>query len=647
MVEDLAAAVTSLAKFLKPHPYRELFGALADSSDEGVLVLDGEARSVLAANHAFLLLTGYTRKELEELTAGKLFLLEPHFATTPEQQLPSVPVRSRDGSQILLDIRTYPIGSPASAILLKVRSTSERLREEQRGKLETERLDHLIELSTLISESTTETLSVIIQLAMQILSAEAAGVYRASPHSPDYLLEGPLSKAFPTSLPADLLDPLDRPNLWSIGTRPDHPLHKAARTVGLRALRTAPIGTPSAWIGLLVAGWRDLSAVPDDAVGLMEILANLCHPRILMAMHREVVTDLQRELGRSQKELSTHFEAVQEGLISVDTNLKVLKANSAATELLGYPGDQLEGLAIQDVLVGQADVMTTLLDALGHQVATERGQLMLHRRDGRPFPASLRVVPQEEGQPSRLILVLNDLSERKAIEDQTETLAQRALLGEVAAIFAHEVRNPINNISTGLQLVASRIGQDHPQHLSLEKIRSECKRLDQLLEDVLFFARPLELKFAPLSLTELVDRILARWEPRLKLAKVGTHTNYTNGDTLVLADERTIEQVLVNLINNSVQAMPEGGTLSVHISPDGSGGVQLKVADTGPGIRPDQVERIFDPFFTTKKSGTGLGLAISRRIMTAHQGSIGVESFPDAGTVFTLHFPPIPDEAAR
>lgn len=640
----MVAAVTSLAKFLKPHPYRELFGALADSSDEGVLVLDGNARSILAANHAFLLLTGYTRKELEQLTAGELFLAETRLAGSPELQMPNVPLRTRDGSQLLLDMRTYPIGSPASAILLKVRATSERLREEHRGKVEAERLVHLIELSTLISESTTETLSDIIQLAKQVLSAEAAGVYRVSPHSPDYLLEGPLSKAFPTSLAANLLDPLDRPNLWSIGTRPDHPLHKAARAVGLKALRTSPIGTPSAWIGLLVAGWRDLSDVPDDAVGLMEILANLCHARILLGMHRDVLTDLENELERSRKDHLDHFQAVQEGVISVDANLKVRNANSAASQMLGYPEGRLEGLAIQDVLVGQADVMTTLLDALGHQVATERGQLMLHRRDGRPFPASLRAVPQEEGQPSRLILVLSDMSERKAIEDQTETLAQRALLGEVAAIFAHEVRNPINNISTGLQLVASRLGQEHPQHDALEKIRSECKRLDQLLEDVLFFARPLALKIAPLSLTELVDRILARWEPRLKLANVGTHTNYTNGDTRVLADERTIEQVLVNLINNSVQAMPEGGTLSVHIAAEGSGGVQLKVADTGPGIRPDQVERIFDPFFTTKKSGTGLGLAITRRIMTAHQGSISVESFPDAGTVFTLRFPPIPDE---
>jgi len=513
--------------------------------------------------------------------------------------------------------------------------------------VEEDRLAHLIEISTQIAESPMDPKSTVFGLAKQVLSAEFVGVYRASPHSPDYLLDGALPGEFPQSLPPVSLDPLDRPSLWSIGTRPDHPLHKAARAVGLKALRSTPIGSPNAWIGLFVVGWQDAADLPKDVVGLMEVLANLYHAKILMGMHREVVADLEGQLDRVGRELSSSLQAVHEGLISVDTNLRVLRANSAACQILGYPEGQLKGQAIQDVLVGSADVMTTLLDSLGHQLTAERAQLMLHRRDGRPFPASLRAVPQEEGLATRLILVLNDLSERKAIEDHTETLAQRALLGEVAAIFAHEVRNPINNISTGLQLVASRIGQDHPQHAALDTIRGECKRLDQLLDDVLFFARPLELKIAPLSLADLVDRILTRWEPRLQLAKVGTHTNYANAGTRVLADERTIEQVIVNLINNSVQAMTEGGTLSVHITADGAGSQLLKVADTGPGIRPEQMDRIFDPFFTTKKSGTGLGLAISRRIMTAHQGSIAVESFQDAGTVFTLQFPLAPGDKSE
>jgi len=640
----LTAAVTSLTKLLRPHPHRELFGALADSVDDGVLVLDGAGRSVLAANHAFLLLTGYSRRELERLTAAALFPPETRFADSPGTLIPELATRTHAGESLDLDIWPYPVGSPPTAILLKARAAAVRERTVKLARLEEDRLAHLIEISSQIADSAADPSLPLFGPAKQVLAANYLGVYRASAHSEDYVLDGALPKDFPQSLPPASFDPLDRPSLWQIGTRPHHPLHKAARAAGLKALRSTPLGSPTTWIGLLVAGWQDPADMPPEVTGLMEVLANLSHARILMEMHREVVGDLEAELEQTGRELSSSFQAVREGLISLDSSLKVTRANSAACQILGYPEGQLKGQAIQDVLVGPADIMTTMLDALGHQTTAERNQLMLHRRDGRPFPASLRAVPQEDGQVSRLILVLSDLSEQKAIEDQTETLSQRALLGEVAAIFAHEVRNPINNISTGLQLAASRLGREHPQHDALETIRSECKRLDQLLDDVLFFARPLELKITPLSLADLVDRILARWEPRLKLAKVGTHTNYAIGSPRVLADERTIEQVIVNLITNSVQAMPEGGTLSVHIAPDGSGSQLLKIADTGPGIRPEQLDRIFDPFFTTKKSGTGLGLAISRRIMTAHQGSIAVESFQDAGTVFTLQLPLAPSE---
>jgi signal transduction histidine kinase len=239
-------------------------------------------------------------------------------------------------------------------------------------------------------------------------------------------------------------------------------------------------------------------------------------------------------------------------------------------------------------------------------------------------------------------VVLRDQSEQKAIEDQTEILAQRAILGEVTAILAHEVRNPINNISTGVQLVASRLGKDHPQHESLGRLKNECDRLNQLLSDVLFFARPLELKMEPLDLADLMERFLARWSPRFNQSNINCHTNFAPDLPRASTDPRTFEQVILNLVTNALQAMPDGGTISVSLAETTTNQgqmVELKIADTGPGIPANIRERIFDPFFTTKKEGTGLGLAISRRILTAHKGTIGVESYPDAGTVFTIQVP--------
>ncbi len=644
----MPASARSLTRFLKPQPHKELFRTLADSLDEAVLVLDAAGEQIHEVNHAFLLLSGYARNELAELDAERLFPEEdrPRFMAqlTQEQRAEKVAMLLRDGTRLLVDVQPSTIGSPPIAVLLKVRSTSDRLREEQQVRNRSEQLANLIEITATLLDTTDLVLPALIKFAGELLAASAIGVYRVSPEGPDYLLEGQLPSGFPASLSASDFDPLDRPSLWAIGTRPDHPLHRAARTLGLRAVRSAPLGTPKAWVGLLVAGWRDLEELPDDAISLMEVLANLIHAQILVSMQREVLTDFESKLNKAERELRIQSQAVNDGVLTVDSNLKVLRANHAAGRMLGYGDGELVGQPIQDVLVGPTDILTTLLDVIGHERTSERSHITLHRRDGTPIPVNLRAVPREAGSDSRVLLVLNDQSERKAIEDRSESLAQRALLGEVAAIFAHEVRNPINNISTGLQLVASRLGSEHPQYSSLDRIRGECKRLDQLMEDVLFFARPLELKFRPLDLSQLMDRILARWEPRLTRSYVRIHKDYSSDVPAISGDERTLEQVIVNLVSNGVQAMPEGGTLSVGISAGSS--VELKLADTGPGIPADQIDRIFDPFFTTKKSGTGLGLAISRRIMTAHQGSISVESFPDAGTVFTLRFSLLPNEEA-
>ena len=634
-----------ITRLLRPQPHKELFAALADSLSESVLVIDGEARMILAANHAFLLLSGFTHTELESISPSDFFYGDEGVVAlarakaSSDGTIESVPAVTRDGEQLLVDLRAYPVGSPAQAILLRVGATSDRLRVEQRSLSEKEQLATLIEITEVLLDSTPGALDNIIQLSGKLLSAAAVGVYRVSSIGPDYELEGHLPDGFPTSLPSTDLDPLDRPSQWSIGSRPEHPLQRAARSLGLKALRTSPLGTASAWVGLLVVGWRELQDVPADAIGLMEILANLSHARILMNMQRQVVSELDETLDQAKSEHELQFQAVNDAVLTLDSKLRVLRANQAASRMLGYRYDQLIGMEIQEVLVGPSDLMTTLLDVVGHQRPADRPHVTLHRRDGTPFPVNVRAVPQEDTARTRVVLVLSDQSEQKAIEDQTETLAQRALLGEVAAIFAHEVRNPINNISTGLQLVASRLGRDHPQYASLERVRSECSRLDQLMEDVLFFARPLELKFAALDLAEFLDRILARWEPRFVQARVRTQTNYATQLPPVLADERTLEQVIVNLITNAIQAMPEGGTFSISISLKDPKNVEMKFADTGPGIQKEQLERVFDPFFTTKKSGTGLGLAISRRILNAHQGNITVESFPDAGTIFTLQLP--------
>ena len=615
-----------------------------------MLVLSPDGSSILSCNHAFLLLTGFSRTDAEELTPIELFPGEPGEQAlaaltadwpSPDLHLEDVALKTHEGQIASVDVTASLVGSPRYALLLRLRPSTQRQRTQERAASEADRLSRLIELTAALIDREGPALGRALAAARQVLRAEAVAVYRVSARHHEYMLDGTLPEGFPASLPPEQLDPLFKPGVWTLGQRPDHPLHKAARSAGWTVLRTSPLGAPSAWIGVLVAGWDDADVVPPDAETVLALAGNVCHATLILGLQQAAMADTQSLTYQFESEVKALLAGLREGVLTLSHDLRVERVNRAAAEFLGYQPREMEGQVIQDVLVGPKDVRPLLLDALGHDVQTEEAALTFHRRDGTSFPAYLRVLPIDAaGQDPRLLLILGDRSEHQAIETKNEVLTQRALLGEVTAIFAHEVRNPINNISTGVQLVSSRLGAEHPLHDSLERIRKECTRLDQLMSDVLFFARPLELKMEPIDLAEIMRRLVERWKPRLAQAAVRSHTAFDPAAAHVLADPRTLEQVVVNLFTNALQAMAEGGTLSITVAPSTDGqAVDLKVADTGPGIPPDVIERIFDPFFTTKKDGTGLGLAISRRIVTAHKGTLHVESFAGAGTVFTLRLP--------
>jgi len=223
-------------------------------------------------------------------------------------------------------------------------------------------------------------------------------------------------------------------------------------------------------------------------------------------------------------------------------------------------------------------------------------------------------------------------------------LEHRAVLGEVMAVFAHEVRNPINNISTGLQLIASRIEPGDANEDVVNRVQADCTRLTNLMESVLSFSRPLENRFESLDMEIYLQRILDRFRPRLSRVNITSFLQVDEKCPKVMGDPRTLDQVFSNLINNAIQALGDnGGTLGFRVLANNNvpnnPQVTIEVSDNGPGI-PDEIrDHIFEPFVTTNHSkGTGLGLAITKRIITAHRGAITVNSFP-GGTVFSIVLP--------
>jgi len=232
------------------------------------------------------------------------------------------------------------------------------------------------------------------------------------------------------------------------------------------------------------------------------------------------------------------------------------------------------------------------------------------------------------------------MSHEQQSQATKKQLEQRAILGEVMAIFAHEVRNPINAIMLAIQVMEGNLSPDDENLKWIDNIRDDCNKLMYLMESVLSFAKPLEYKMSGIDLDYLLRQILDRWHPRLLRLNISSYYESEIKTPIVYGDYRALEQVFTNLISNSINAMSgEGGSLGVKISnpeqEDDQKFIQVTITDSGHGI-PDEIKaHMFEPFVTGRSHGTGLGLAITQRIINAHKGKIEVESFT-GGTIFKI-----------
>ncbi|MDA8430760.1 MAG: ATP-binding protein [Geobacteraceae bacterium] len=215
---------------------------------------------------------------------------------------------------------------------------------------------------------------------------------------------------------------------------------------------------------------------------------------------------------------------------------------------------------------------------------------------------------------------------------QQENLAR---MGEMGALLAHEIRNPLAGIKGFAQLIERR-PDDSRTRDSAQRIIAETLRLEELTTDLLAFARRDEFPVTTIQVSGLIEQTVAMVRPEAEQSHIAIRVDYTQ-DLEFHGNYDRLTQVLLNLVRNGLQAMPDGGTLSISAVPAGSC-ISVMVTDSGHGISPDNMQRIFEPFFTTKARGTGLGLALCKIIIEEHNGTIGIES-STAGTTVTMILP--------
>jgi len=319
--------------------------------------------------------------------------------------------------------------------------------------------------------------------------------------------------------------------------------------------------------------------------------------------------------------------------------------------LLGYQQPEIVGMPLRDVLVAAQPVAGAVLAALRKGEAYGGNDISLVRRDGLEVHVQLRAVPVRGHEPGNTggLITISDHSERKAMEAKAQHLEQRAILGDLSAIFAHEIRNPLNGITTGLQYLQMQLGAEDGLQESVESILDETTRISRLLQDILLIVKPKELVIEAADLGAGVRALAERWRERLHGRGIKLDVEVDESTPPALADTDQMEQVFTNLLSNAMHAMDvDGGTVTVTVQPAlpqlelRGEHVQINIADSGPGMPPDVKEQVFNPFYTTKREGTGLGLAISQRIVNAHRGTLSVESTPTIGTVFMVVLPAAP-----
>jgi two-component system sensor histidine kinase HydH len=216
---------------------------------------------------------------------------------------------------------------------------------------------------------------------------------------------------------------------------------------------------------------------------------------------------------------------------------------------------------------------------------------------------------------------------------------QLAAVGQLAAGVAHEIRNPLTSIK---MLVQAGLQEDAPLGLAgddLRIIEQEIRRMERSLQSFLDFARPPKAVRRPMKLMPMLHSVMALLQGRAQKQKVEIRLDSTSEDIQLVADEEQLRQVVVNLALNSLDAMPNGGTIHVSVRKDDSGRVYVRVADTGPGIPADIIPRLFQPFASSKETGLGLGLVVSKRIIEDHGGNLEAENRPQGGARFRITLP--------
>jgi len=422
-------------------------------------------------------------------------------------------------------------------------------------------------------------------------------------------------------------------------------------------------------LGMIVGAYHHPWKLRREEVVMLSVLANQASSVLEnIALVADVVEarnearKLLRQVLDDQRFKEFILASIPGGLVTVDLHGQMTTVNSAAQAMLGYHPYEIIGQPAQKLFPSR------ILQHVMHTGASQRETLTIAGEHGqeRTLDATFLPLRDDRDQVIGALITFSDMTLVRRLEEEKRRLDRLASLGEMAANVAHEVRNPLASIKTSMQMLLDDLAENTPgvdsnsaggqrDDDTLDSVRvvlKEVERLDSIVRDLLLFSRPRSFHPVECNVVEVCEQVLSLIAARCAEANVVVHRAYLKAPS-VLVDVAQVEQVLLNLCINALQAMHEGGILTIScqvrqvpatdLLTGASNWLEIAVSDTGPGIASDQSERIFQPFYTTKAHGIGLGLPISRRLVEDHHGTLSVESRPGYGATFTIQLP-LPEE---
>lgn len=268
-----------------------------------------------------------------------------------------------------------------------------------------------------------------------------------------------------------------------------------------------------------------------------------------------------------------------------------------------------------------------------------KGEVKNVTKDGKEYWVDTTIVPflNDKGKPYQYVAIRKDISDRKKVEEMILRSEKLALIGELAAGVAHEIRNPLTSLRGYTEFLKDETTEEEKQQY-FDILLDEIERIDFIVSEFMLLAKPKVLKFAPKNVISILNHTVTFLKTEAKYKRVSIITDYEANDLVVQCDENQLKQVFLNIVKNAIEAMPQGGNLYIRVNKQHNH-VTIEFQDQGVGIPKEKLEKLGEPFYSTKEHGNGLGLMVCFKIINDHKGKVQVTSEENVGTTFNILLP--------